>query len=43
MRNFVTDETIAHVTPKIRSADVDTELDLLWCEHLLNQPDGEIS
>ena len=31
-RNFVTDQTRAHVMPEARSADVDTALDLAWCE-----------
>jgi len=41
--DFVSDQTIAHVMPEARSADVDTMLDLKWCEHLLNQQDGEVS
>jgi len=32
--DFFTDETCAHVMPRGRSADVDTELDLEWCEFL---------
>ncbi|PSQ96738.1 MAG: acylneuraminate cytidylyltransferase [Bacteroidetes bacterium SW_9_63_38] len=35
-RDFVTDPTRAHVMPRKRSADVDTALDLAWCEWLVN-------
>jgi N-acylneuraminate cytidylyltransferase len=31
-KSFYTDETIGHPMPPKRSADVDTELDLDWCE-----------
>jgi N-acylneuraminate cytidylyltransferase len=31
---FHTDETIAHIMPPERSVDVDTKLDLAWCEVL---------
>lgn len=34
-RGFVTAETVAYVMPPERSADVDTALDLAWCEFLL--------
>ena len=34
-RDFVTDRTRAHLMPEARSADVDTALDLAWCEFLL--------
>ena len=32
---LITEETIAYVMPPERSADVDTELDLCWCEFLI--------
>jgi N-acylneuraminate cytidylyltransferase len=34
-RQFVTKETVGYVMPQDRSPDVDTELDLRWCEFLL--------
>lgn len=36
-RELVMAGTVAHEMPPERSADVDTELDLLWCEFLLSQ------
>ena len=33
-KDFVTDRTRAHVMSRERSADVDTALDLAWCEFL---------
>ncbi len=34
---FVTEATVGYVMPPERSPDVDTELDLHWCEFLLSQ------
>ncbi len=36
-RSFVTDATVGYVMPPERSADVDTALDLAWCELLLER------
>ena len=33
--SFLSDQTVAHVMPEERSADVDTALDLAWCKLLL--------
>jgi CMP-N,N'-diacetyllegionaminic acid synthase len=35
-RTFLTNETVAHVMPRERSLDVDTELDLKICESLIS-------
>jgi N-acylneuraminate cytidylyltransferase len=43
-RQFVTEATVAYVMPPERSPDVDTELDLHWCEFLLSrqtEPNGK--
>jgi CMP-N-acetylneuraminic acid synthetase len=34
--SFLSERTLGHVMPKERSADVDTELDLMWRGLLLN-------
>lgn len=34
-RSFITEETVAYVMPASRSWDIDTEIDLICCEHLL--------
>jgi N-acylneuraminate cytidylyltransferase len=34
--SFLSDRTIEYAMPKRRSADVDTALDLAWCELLLD-------
>lgn len=36
-RNFISDETVAYVMPKIRSMDIDTEWDLNICDILLSK------
>jgi N-acylneuraminate cytidylyltransferase len=36
-REFVTESTVGYVMPPDRSPDVDTELDLHWCEFLLTK------
>ncbi len=33
--SFITDETAGYIMPPLRSADVDTMLDLKWCEMLM--------
>jgi N-acylneuraminate cytidylyltransferase len=38
-RRLVGPETVGYVMPPARSADIDTELDLLWCRFLLDQGD----
>jgi N-acylneuraminate cytidylyltransferase len=35
-RTFLTNETVAHIMPRERSLDVDTELDLKICESLIS-------
>lgn len=35
-RSFVTEETVGYVMPPERSGDIDTVLDLAWCELLLS-------
>lgn len=36
-RTFICEETIAYVTPKERSIDIDTELDMKFCECILSE------
>ncbi|MEZ2718666.1 acylneuraminate cytidylyltransferase family protein [Niallia circulans] len=36
-KSFITEETIGYVMPKIRSYDIDTEEDFLWCEWIINK------
>ena len=33
--SFITKETAGYLMPELRSADVDTEMDLMWCEMLI--------
>jgi len=41
-RDFMTDQTRAYVMPEARSADVDTTLDVAWCEFLAGQMGKEL-
>ncbi|MBF0557360.1 MAG: acylneuraminate cytidylyltransferase family protein [Nitrospirae bacterium] len=41
-KTFVTDETIAYIMPRERSQDIDTELDLRFCEFLLRETRGNL-
>lgn len=37
MKSFLTDETRATIMPRSRSVDIDTELDLQWCNFLIEK------
>ncbi len=36
-KKLVDESTVGYVMPPERSVDIDTELDLLWCEFLLSR------
>jgi CMP-N,N'-diacetyllegionaminic acid synthase len=36
-KTFVTEDTVAYIMPKIRSIDVDSEIDLKLCELIINE------
>lgn len=42
-KKFITEETVAHVMPKERSIDIDTELDLAFCEFLLKRQGQKVA